>query len=65
MLLASPFKKTALMCTALFLFITGAFAQPRIGEKMPEFRLQATDQNFYGVQDSDKKISVLFFMGHT
>jgi hypothetical protein len=63
--LASHFKKTALMCTTLFLFITGAFAQPRIGEKMPEFRLQATDQNFYGIQDGDNKVSVLFFMGHT
>jgi hypothetical protein len=44
---------------------TTAWAQPRIGERMPEFQLQGTDGRMYGVSHSNNTISVLFFVGNT
>jgi len=50
-----------------FLFSLGlcttAFAQPRVGDKMSEFQLGATDGRSYGVSHSSNTISVLFFVG--
>ncbi len=43
---------------------TTASAQPRVGEKMPEFSLQATDNRHYGVSHSSNTVSVLFFVGY-
>ena len=42
---------------------TTAFAQPRVGDKMSEFSLGATDGRSYGVSHSSNTISVLFFVG--
>ena len=42
---------------------TTAFAQPRVGDKMSEFQLGATDGRSYGVSHSSNTISVLFFVG--
>ena len=41
---------------------TTAFAQ-RVGDKMSEFQLGATDGRSYGVSHSSNTISVLFFVG--
>ena len=50
---------------ALFLCLcTTAFAQPRVGEQVGEFQLQATDGRFYGVSHSTNTVSVLFFVGY-
>ena len=42
---------------------TTAFAQPRVGDKMSEFQLGATDGRSYGVSHSRNTVSVLFFVG--
>ena len=55
--------KYRLFFLALFLSLcTTAFAQ-RVGDKMPEFQLGATDGRPYGVSHSSNTISVLFFVG--
>jgi len=46
-------------------FTAQVHAQPRVGEKMPEFELQATDGKFYGNKSTNNKASIYFFMGHT
>lgn len=54
-----------ILAFALFLSLsTAAMAQPRTGEKMPEFQLQGTDGKMYGVKYSDNVVSVLFFVGN-
>ena len=51
---------------ALFLCLcTTAFAQSRVGEQVPEFRLQATDSKSYGVSHSTNTVSVLLFIGNS
>ena len=50
---------------ALFLGLcTTAFAQLRVGERVGEFQLQATDGRSYGVSHSINTVSVLFFVGY-
>jgi hypothetical protein len=41
-----------------------AWAQPRVGERMPEFQLQGTDGRMYGISHSNDTVSVLFFVGN-
>ena len=56
--------KYRLFFLALFLSLcTTAFAQ-RVGERVPEFQLRATDGKSYGVSHSSNTVSVLFFVGH-
>ncbi len=43
---------------------TTAFAQPRVGEQVAEFQLQATNGSLYGVSHSNNTVSVLFFIGY-
>lgn len=40
-------------------------AQPRVGETMPSFELQATDGKFYGSKNASGKVSVYFFVGYS
>ena len=55
-----------ILSIALFLCLcTTAFAQSRVGEKVGEFQLQATDGKFYGVSHSTNTVSVLFFIGNS
>jgi len=42
-----------------------ALAQPRIGEKIPEFSLQSTTGPFYGIDYSKDQVSVLFYIGYS
>ncbi len=53
-----------LLAAAAFGIANPASAQPRIGDKMPEFNLPATNSQFYGVEYAKEQVSVLFFMGH-
>jgi peroxiredoxin len=53
-----------LLAAASISLTTQANAQPRIGEKMPEFELQATDGAFYGSKRANGKVSVYFFVGY-
>lgn len=43
---------------------TIASAEPRVGERMPEFQLQGTDGRMYGISYSANQVSVLFFIGN-
>ena len=54
-----------LITAACISFATQIHAQPRVGEKMPEFELQATDGKFYGNKSANKRVSIYFFIGHT
>jgi len=52
------------LITAVCISITAqAHAQPRVGEKMPEFELQSTEGKFHGTKNIAGKVSVLFFVG--
>lgn len=53
-----------LLAATCISFTTHANAQPRVGEKMPEFELQATDGKFYGSKNASGKVSVYFFVGY-
>ena len=53
-----------LFCALILGISSTAYAQPRIGERMPEFQLQATDSRTYGVSYSSSNVYVLFFVGN-
>lgn len=55
----------ALVVAACLTFTTQTQAQPRVGEKLPEFELQATDGKFYGSKNISNKVSVYFFVGYS
>ena len=58
-------RKLGIICFTIILGLsTTLFAQPRIGEKMPEFSLQDTGGHNYGVNHSSNTVSVLFFVGN-
>lgn len=58
--------KYRLFFLALFLSLcTTAFAQPNIGDKMPEFQLRATDDRSYGISHTSNTISILHFVGYS
>lgn len=54
----------ALMSVVCLSFATPVQAQPRVGETMPAFELQATDGKFYGSKNAAGKVSVYFFVGY-
>jgi cytochrome oxidase Cu insertion factor (SCO1/SenC/PrrC family) len=54
----------ALITAACLSFTTQTHAQPRIGDTMPSFELQATDGKFYGSKNASGKVSVYFFVGY-
>ena len=62
-------NKLRLITIGLFTLILGfstiAFAQPRVGEKIPEFELQGTDGEMYGVKYSDKRVSIISIIGYS
>jgi hypothetical protein len=57
---ASIFVLLAVLCLGLTRIV---HAQPRVGETMPSFELQATDDRFYGSKNAGGKVSVYFFVG--
>lgn len=40
------------------------YAAAQVGTKMPAFQLQALDQQFYGTEKAEGKITLLYFLGH-
>ena len=50
---------------ALLSFTTSVLAQPRVGEKIPEFQLQATDGKDYGIRYADQKVSIISIIGYS
>lgn len=53
------------VCVAFFLGVSSkSQAAPDLGVKFPAFKLQALDSQFYGTEDSEGIISVLYFLGH-
>jgi hypothetical protein len=54
----------SLITAACIGLTTQAHAQPRVGEKMPEFELQSTEGKFHGTKNATGKVSVLFFVGY-
>jgi len=54
-----------LLAATVFGIANPASAQPRIGEKVPEFNLQSTTGTFYGVDHTKEQVSVLFFVGYS
>lgn len=52
------------MTAASISWTTQTDAQPRVGETMPEFELQATDGRFYGSKNANGKVSIYFFVGY-
>ena len=54
----------ALLGAVCLSFATPTYAQPRVGETLPSFELQATDGKFYGSKNASGKVSVYFFVGY-
>lgn len=58
-------KNLRFFSIALFLCLcTTVLAEPRVGEKINEFQLRATDGKSYGISHSNNTVSVLFFVGY-
>jgi hypothetical protein len=49
---------------SLILLPVPASATPELGVRFPAFKLQALDDNFYGTEGAEGKVSVLYFLGY-
>jgi|ETNmetMinimDraft_20_1059909.scaffolds.fasta_scaffold198644_2 hypothetical protein len=54
-----------LLFALVFSASTSAIAQGgRVGERLPEFQLQSTDGQFYGIRYSEELVSVISLVGY-